>query len=174
MKKIIHLIILVILTCSSERLLAQGFQVSGNVSDNRGEALIGVSVVVKGSTAGTSTDTDGNFVLQVPGEGSVLVFSYVGMVSKEIVVSDRSALNVILEERAGSLDDVVIVGYGSQRRESVTGSITARELVVLGEGRDRMVGPLESTIDETHPKAYEDATAGEYLDERLREIGLKK
>lgn len=125
MKKIIHCIILLILTCSCERLFAQGFQVSGKVSDNRGEALIGVSVVLKGSTGGTSTGNDGSFALQVPGEGAVLVFSYVGMVSKEIVVSDRSVLNVVLEESAGSLDDVVIVGYGSQRRESVTGSITS-------------------------------------------------
>ena len=99
-------------------------QVSGTVVDAAGEAVIGASVMVKGTSTGTITDYDGNFTLQNVSEKASLVISYVGYRNQTIAVAGKSQLNVTLEEDRQLLDEVVVVGYGVQRKSDVTGALT--------------------------------------------------
>lgn len=99
--------------------------VKGSVVDSKGETIIGVNVTLKGNNSiGTITDMDGNFVLSVPNNNSVLVVSYIGMKTKEIKVTGNKLLKITLEDDAELLDEVVVVGYGQQKKASVVGSIT--------------------------------------------------
>ena len=102
----------------------QGKKVTGVVVDGTGEPVIGANVVVKGTTNGTITDFDGNYTIEgVPADG-VLVISYIGYLSQEIPVGNQSAINVTLKEDTQTLDEVVVVGYGTMRKSDVTGSIS--------------------------------------------------
>ncbi|MEQ5789825.1 TonB-dependent receptor [Muricauda sp. NFXS6] len=96
--------------------------VTGNVSDESGP-LIGVNVVVKGTTVGVSSDFDGNYSIEVPQGEDVLVFTYIGYQKKEVEINGRSTINVIMEPDAQSLSEVVVVGYGTQRKADLTGSV---------------------------------------------------
>ncbi len=105
---------------------AQNISVSGKVTDaNEGDPLTGVSVQVKGTTVGTITDLDGMFKLNVPSEKSVLVFSYVGYKPQEVVVGSQRTFNIGMELDVVTLEDIVIVGYGSEKKENLTGAVTA-------------------------------------------------
>ncbi len=101
--------------------------VTGNVVSNPDKAPIpGVSVYLKGQTSvGTSTDFDGNFKIQLKEKSGVLVFSYVGFQTKEVAFSGNQTVNVSLSEETSSLNEVVVIGYGSQKRSDVTGSIAS-------------------------------------------------
>lgn len=108
--------------------------VRGNVKDNLNEPIISGSVVVKGTTTGTVTDLDGNYVLSnVPANG-VLVFSYVGFKTQEIPVNGQATVNVALAEDVEMLQDIVIIGYGSVRKEDATGSVTAIKIDEKNKG----------------------------------------
>ena len=98
--------------------------ISGLVKDVGGEPVPGASVVVKGTTTGTATDINGNFSLTVP-ERSTLVVSFIGFISQEIDVNSQRFFNVVLEEGSVSLDEVVVIGYGTMKKSDLTGSITA-------------------------------------------------
>lgn len=101
----------------------QAQEVTGNVSDANGP-LPGASVVEKGTTNGTQTDFDGNFILEV-GENATLVFSYIGYSTSEVAVNGQTSINVTLAEDAQALDEVVIIGYGkSVRKEDLTGAVS--------------------------------------------------
>lgn len=99
--------------------------VKGTVSDAAGEPLIGVNVIVKGTTAGTVTDVDGNYNLQVPGNNAVLVFSYIGYKTVEVQVGNQTTINQALAEDQETLDELVVVGYGTQKKVTVTGSVAS-------------------------------------------------
>lgn len=120
-----------ILLLNSVCLFAQS-QVTGVVSDNTGEPLIGVNVVEKGTTNGTVTDMDGKFSIQVA-QGKVLQISYIGYKSQEITVKGRT-LNITLAEDSEMLEDVVVIGYGSMTRKDVTSSITTVSAEKLNKG----------------------------------------
>lgn len=112
-------------TEQSENASQQQKSVTGKVIDSTGGPLPGVSVVVKGTTTGTITDFDGNYSLSnVPANGT-LQFSFVGMKSQEIAVGGKTSINVKLEEEAIGLEEVVAVGYGTQKKSNVTGSISS-------------------------------------------------
>ncbi len=96
--------------------------VTGTVTDSSGQPLPGVNVLVDGTTQGTQSDFDGNYTIQVP-EGATLIFSYIGMLTQRIDVNGRTTINITLREDVASLDEVVVVGYGTQTKESVTGSV---------------------------------------------------
>jgi len=98
--------------------------VGGKVVDLNGETLIGVNVIVKDSRQGTVTDIDGEFSLSVPSSNNTLVFSYVGFKEQEIPLQGRNFLNVTLEQDTELLDEVIVVGYGTQRKTSVTGAVS--------------------------------------------------
>ncbi|WP_370479163.1 SusC/RagA family TonB-linked outer membrane protein [Tamlana flava] len=98
--------------------------VSGTVSDDAGVPLPGVSIIVKNSSTGTTTDFDGNYSISVDSNG-VLVFSYLGYKTQEISVNGRTSINVKMSEEAGVLDEVVVIGYGSSTRRDLTGAIAS-------------------------------------------------
>ncbi|HIX02592.1 MAG TPA: SusC/RagA family TonB-linked outer membrane protein [Candidatus Odoribacter faecigallinarum] len=112
--------------------MAQAVRVSGKVVDEDGQPLPGVSVVLKGTTTGVVTDVDGNFTLMLPDpEGAVLVFSFVGMKTQEIVYAGQQTLNIVMKQEISELEDVVVTGYQTIVREKVTGStstVTSRQL----------------------------------------------
>ncbi len=102
----------------------QGKTVSGVVKDQNGEPLIGVGVVLKGTTTGTATDFDGNFTLDLPTDKGTLVFSFIGFKTQEVDYKGQATINVELKEDAEMLNDVVVVGYGSQKKGEITSSVT--------------------------------------------------
>lgn len=110
----------------SSAMYAQGgtITVRGNVKDNLNEPIISGSVVVKGTTTGTVTDMDGNYVLNNVPADATLVFSYVGFKTQEVLVAGKTTINVSLAEDVEMLQDVVIIGYGSVRKDDLTGAIT--------------------------------------------------
>lgn len=97
--------------------------VSGTVKDDQGDALIGASVIVKGSTTGTTTNLDGAFTLQVPSGADALVVSYTGFRTREIALGSANTLEVVLETDATLIEEVVVVGYGKQIKSTVTGNV---------------------------------------------------
>ena len=98
--------------------------VRGEVKDVNGDPLIGVTVMVRGTNNGTITDIDGKYVVQNVRKKDVLQFIYVGMSTQEIAVENRTQINVVLREDISMLDEVVVVGYGTQKRGSITGAIS--------------------------------------------------
>lgn len=99
-------------------------RITGKVSDEKGEPLPGVNVVVKGTTTGAVTDFDGNYVVNVP-DNAVLVYSFVGYLAQEVAVSNQSLINIQLKEDIRGFDEVVVIGYGTQRKVNLTGSVAA-------------------------------------------------
>lgn len=104
--------------------LSQAQEVSGTVSDAVGP-LPGASVVVKGTTNGTQTDFDGNYTIDGLDDDAILVFSYIGYSNQEIPVAGQATIDVVLQEDAQALDEVVIVGYGSQAKKEITSSVVS-------------------------------------------------
>ncbi|AQG78061.1 carboxypeptidase-like regulatory domain-containing protein [Spirosoma montaniterrae] len=107
--------------------------VSGLVTSETGEGLPGVSVVAKGSSRGTTTDGQGRYRLNVPDEATTLVFSFVGYLSQEVVIGNRSAVDVGLKPDDKMLSEVVVVGYGTQKKTDLTGAIGSVNAKVLAE-----------------------------------------
>ena len=122
-KRITGLLALLLLWCMSTAAFAQNVTVTGTVTDERNEPLIGVNVQVKGTTIGTVTDIDGRYSLSVPGSQSTLVFSYVGYLPQEFAVGNQRTINVVMREDTQGLEEVVVVGYGVQRKATLTGSV---------------------------------------------------
>lgn len=106
-----------------ENAQQQTVAVSGKITDSDGEAIIGASVKVKGAPTGTITDMDGNFSLNVPAKAT-LVISYIGYKTTEVPVNGKAPLSIILKEDTELLDEVVVVGYGTQKKATLTGSIS--------------------------------------------------
>ncbi|HQV84987.1 MAG TPA: SusC/RagA family TonB-linked outer membrane protein, partial [Chitinophagaceae bacterium] len=107
---------------ASGEIASQDLRVSGKVTGDNGEPLVGVSVSVKGSRTGTTTDANGNFSLTVP-DDAVLVFSSVGYESVEMAVAGKSTLNVSMLQSSRKIDEVVVIGYGTASKRDLTGSI---------------------------------------------------
>lgn len=99
--------------------------VTGTVEDQRtGEPLIGVSVIIKGTSQGTITDVEGNYRVEAPND-AILVFSFIGYAGKEVAVGNRTVVDVTLEESVSELNEVIVVGYGTQEKREVTGAISS-------------------------------------------------
>lgn len=124
MKKLSKLILLVISFCVSFSLNAQNRTLSGVVTDVNNEPLIGVNVIEKGTTNGTVTNYDGEFEFEATAN-STIVFTYIGFQDQEIVWDGRVPLNITLTEDTELLDEVVVVGYGTQRKATITGAISS-------------------------------------------------
>lgn len=99
--------------------------ITGRVMDAMGLPIPGATLVIKGTTVGTVTDVDGNYTLEMPEGSETLVASFVGMGSKEIPIGNQAQINVTLEEDASELDEVIVVGYGTQRKATLTGAVTS-------------------------------------------------
>lgn len=100
-------------------------EITGSVKDSRNQPLPGVAVVVKGTTIGTVTDNIGNFLLSVPADALSLEFSFVGMKRQEILISGRSNFDIVLDDETFGVDEVVVVGYGTQKRSDITGTVAS-------------------------------------------------
>lgn len=125
MKRPLHGLMLVLtLMLSGQFAFSQARQISGKVIDAKGEALIGASIAVKGTTTGTIADSDGSFAISV-GNDATLVISYTGYNTKEEIVGTRTVIEVILEENVSELAETVVVGYGTQRKSQLTGAISS-------------------------------------------------
>ena len=124
---------------------AQTFEVSGNVTDENEMPLLGVNVIIKGEARGTTTDFDGNYSVTDVESGDILVFSYLGFQTQEVTVGDQRTINVVLETDEQSLDEVVVIGYGTQTKKEITGAVS-----VVGS----------ETIEEQNPARVEQALQG--------------
>ncbi|NQD69520.1 TonB-dependent receptor [Sphingobacterium shayense] len=128
----------------------QSRTVHGSVSDINGQPLSGISVLIKGSTKGTSTDIKGEFSLEIPNENSIIVFSSVGYKPLESSVKGKTEVNVILQALSSDLDEVVVVGYGTQKKVNLTGAVSTvsakrladRPISNLGQGLQGLVPNL--------------------------------
>ena len=146
-------------------------QVTGHVADATGEPIIGANVTVKGTTVGTITDIDGNFTLEVGSTDGTLVVSFIGYKSAEAAIKGKSPINVILQEDTETLDEVVVVGYGTQNRKSLTGAISD----VKSESLTRSVstttaGALSGKIAGSTTRA-KDARPGKGISLEIRNMG---
>ncbi len=121
-------------------------QVSGKVTDTEGEALIGVNILIKGTSSGTITDFDGNYELDAPA-AATLVFSYTGYADQEVLVGNQTSINVSMATDSELLDEVVVVGYGVQKKSDLTGSVASLDggaitAVVAGNPTSALQGKI--------------------------------
>jgi TonB-linked SusC/RagA family outer membrane protein len=100
-----------------------GKKISGKVTDQTGAALPGVTVVVKGTTVGITTDTDGKFTLSLPAEAKTVVFSFIGMQTQEVAVEGKGTLNIMLKQETIGLDEVVAIGYGTTKKQDLSAAV---------------------------------------------------
>lgn len=127
MKNVLRYIFLVLCTCFTLQAYAQGsIEVTGQVVDADQEGLPGANILIKGTTVGTTTDVEGNYKLTVTNPGqAVLVFSFIGLDSKEVAVKNQRRINVTLESSAVELEEVVKIGYATVKRKDLTGSVSS-------------------------------------------------
>lgn len=118
---------------TEDAVVQQQFQVSGTVVDEKGVPLPGTSIVEKGTTNGTQSDFDGNFTLDLTDENVTLEFYYIGFATQDVAVNGQTQIDVIMKESASGLDEVVVVGYGTQKRVNLTGAITSIKTEELNE-----------------------------------------
>ena len=118
--------------------------ITGKVTNEKGEPIPGVSVVIKGSTKGTVTDTDGKYSIEVKENEKILVFSYIGMKTLEINIDGRLAINVVLQQEIAKLDEVVVTGYQTISKERVTG---ATSKVSSAQWADKRMNSLNSIVE---------------------------
>lgn len=130
------ILLVLLLSCTGQFVHAQSVAVSGKVTDEKGEPLIGVSVRLKGTRTATSTNPKGEYSLSLPNGSGTLTFTYIGFNTKEVPVNNRTSINVTLASSESALEEVVVVGYGTQKKESVTGAISS----VSSKDLDRVHG----------------------------------
>ena len=119
--KRISIPLFLILVITTNMIYAQNtINISGRVSSSIGEPMIGASIMVKGTTNGTITDLDGNFRIETS-PTATLIISYVGYVTQEVQIAGRKSINIILKDDTGLLEEIVVVGYGTQKKETLTG-----------------------------------------------------
>lgn len=116
--------IFLFLLALSINVYGQSSVVKGQVTDESNEPVPGTTVIVKGTTSGTITDLDGNYSISVS-NNAVLVFSFIGFISKEIIVGNNSIINVTLNTDLSDLEEVIVVGYGTQKKSQLTGAISS-------------------------------------------------
>jgi len=112
-----------IVIAQEEFLEKQGIKISGNVTDADGMPLPGVNILLKGTMEGTVTDVDGNFSIDVPSQEAILVFSSVGYISEEISIGTQVVINISMVPDVTALEEIIVVGYGEQKKETLTGSV---------------------------------------------------
>ncbi len=127
-------VLFLLLTFSSSLLAQQPVRVAGTVRDNKGNPVSGVSITVKGGNSGTSTDSAGRYVIEVPSKQSVLQFSSVGLLPKEETVGDRGMISITLADKANDLEEVVVIGYGqTMKKADVGGAISSVNAKMIQE-----------------------------------------
>ncbi|MCU4175168.1 SusC/RagA family TonB-linked outer membrane protein [Carboxylicivirga sp. N1Y90] len=143
----IRAFLLMFIVCSS-MFAQQARTVTGEVLDATGATLPGVSVILKGTSEGTITDLDGKFMLSVPAEINSLVFSFIGMMTQEIDVSNQTIISVVLKDDVQGLEEVVVVGYGTQKKVNLTGGV---DVVSAKDLENRPVANVAQAIQGVAP-----------------------
>ncbi|WP_460608879.1 SusC/RagA family TonB-linked outer membrane protein [Hymenobacter terrigena] len=138
MRKTLLLFLFMVLGLAAHNLKAQDRTISGTVAGADGASIPGVTVLVKGTKLGTSTDADGKFSLAAPATATALVFSYVGYATQEVAIGNRTSFNISLVTDTKSLEEVVVVGYGTQSRRDLTGN------VATVSGKEIATSPVQS------------------------------
>ena len=108
----------------SNSILAQQISVTGTVIGTDDEPIIGVSILVKGTTQGVITDLNGNYTINTNSDAT-LVFSYVGCITQEVAIAGRKKINITLVEDSKALDEVVVIGYGTMRKKDLSGAVSS-------------------------------------------------
>ncbi|MFT2008194.1 TonB-dependent receptor [Pontibacter sp. 13R65] len=125
----------------------QELAVTGKVTDESGAGLPGVTVLLKGSSIATPTNVDGSYTITVPSGGGTLVFSFVGYLTQEVAVGNRAVINVSLSSDAKALDEVVVVGYGTQKKSDVTGAVASANLEAFRQAPNTNIAQsLQGTV----------------------------
>ncbi len=119
----------------------QGKTIKGQILDETGESMIGVSVLVKGTTIGTVTDFDDNYTLEVPSGKNILEISYIGYKTKEITIGNNSLINIKMEPDTQALDEVVVIGYGTVKKRDLTGAVASMK------NEDVTVAPTSNVME---------------------------
>ncbi|MDP4274041.1 MAG: carboxypeptidase-like regulatory domain-containing protein, partial [Bacteroidota bacterium] len=155
MKRNLKLIRIIPILClwmmASWQVLAQEVQIQGQVTDGSSkEALPGVNVVIQGTTRGATTDINGNYNIKAP-KNSVLLFSYMGYKTEQKMVENAGIINVTLEPTSSSLQEVVVIGYGTVKKSDATGSVTAVDSKDFNRGaitspQDLLVGKAAGVV----------------------------
>lgn len=130
------------------QVFSQTKQVAGTIKDGSNEALIGVSVTIKGTAVGTVTDVDGRYKISVPNNDAILVFSYVGYDKVEEKVGNREVIDLVLKDNTQALEEVVVVGFGTQKKVNLTGSIASVDQKLLA---DRPMSNISAGLAGTLP-----------------------
>ncbi|MCH5598081.1 carboxypeptidase-like regulatory domain-containing protein [Niabella ginsengisoli] len=131
--------------CLSISLFASaqnGSSISGKVTDDKQQPLIGVSVIVKGTSNGTATDSSGTYKLSDVSANAVIVFSYTGYTDQEVPVAGKNAVNITMTTSATDLNEVVVIGYGTARRKDLTGAVASVQATKLEKEAPRSVQDL--------------------------------
>ena len=139
--------------------IQQGIQITGTVTDADGESLPGVNVVIKGTQRGALTNADGMYSLTVPNGNVTLVFSFVGFASQEILVGDKRKIDITLSEESLQIEEVVVVGYGTQKKANLTGAVGVvssdklenRPIASSAQGLQGLIPSLNVTISDGDP-----------------------
>ncbi len=170
-KKILNLtkgMLFILMWISSLYVFTQNITIKGSVADTRNDLLIGVSIKIQGTSTGTVTDIDGNFILPNIPPNAVLEVSYVGMKSQFVNVDRRTSIHIILEDDIESLEEVVIVGYGVQKKESVVGAIgqTSGDKIMqsgnitdLKQGLTGRIPGVTTSVSTGEPGGYGDGSS---------------
>jgi TonB-linked SusC/RagA family outer membrane protein len=157
---------------SRAKTILQPITITGQVMDENGEPLPGVAVIVKGTTRGTITDVEGEYTIEVEDPSAVLVFSFVGYASREILVGEQREINISMELEVFGLGDVVVTGYGTRLKAEITGSISsvdAEDLDDLITTTTDVSETLKGTMSGI--TALESHTPGEAASIRIRGLG---
>ena len=172
MKKTIITILSFLIVAMSSQLVAQS--VSGIISDESGEGVIGVTIVVKGTTQGTTTDFDGSYTLNVNSLSDTLEVSSIGYETQIVPINLRSELDIVLNVMSNELDEIVVVGYGRQKKRLVTGAISR---VSEEDIKATPILRVEQALQGRTPGVQVAATSGQPGDEptvRIRGVGTTK
>lgn len=146
-KRPVLFVLLIFCFMSTLSAIAQNKTISGKVEDTKGEALPGVSVSIKGTSKGTITDLEGNYTIQDIPTPATLVFSFIGMETKEVNVGNQSVINITLNEETKALDEVVVIGYGTVRKKDLTGAVASVQGSALKEkATTRLSEALQGTM----------------------------
>jgi TonB-dependent starch-binding outer membrane protein SusC len=138
-------------------VIAQDRRITGRVSDETGSALPGVSVLLKGTAQGTTTDANGQYTLPISGSNPTLVFSYVGFLPQEVVVDNQTAISMTLRADDKQLEEIVVIGYGTSRKSDLTGAVTSVKQAQLLE---RPAPSLNETLSGRMPGVQVNTNSG--------------
>ena len=144
--------------------------IKGTVSDDKGEKLPGVNVIIKGTSRGTSTNANGEFSLSNVNNNDVLVLTYVGYESQEIQINNKTDFSIVLKTDAKALDEVVVVGYGTQKRSNITGSISTIKAADLSKVQSPS---FDNALQGKSPGVYVSSNGGQPGGGRTNYAGKK-